>query len=128
VAYCAGCPLSLNEKPPSPLSRKVTGRRVAAESITFAHRRKPTPELTRFFGSRVTFGADVDEVTYLPNIRNIAVASADPYLNDLLVQYCEEALTAQRSRGLFRTSVENAVAVLLPHGKARMSEVAANSV
>jgi hypothetical protein len=58
----------------------------------------------------------------------MAVASADPYLNDLLVQYCEEALTAQRSRGLFRTSVENAVAVLLPHGKARMSEVAANSV
>jgi len=33
-------------------------------------------------------------------------------------------LKHQRNRGLFGTSVENAIAVLLPHGKARMSEVA----
>jgi AraC-like DNA-binding protein len=104
--------------------RQVTGRRVAAEAITFAHTRKSTPELIKFFGSSVTFGADADKVTFLPNIRDIAVVSADPYLNHLLVQYCEDALTAQRSSGLFGTSVENAIAVLLPHGKARMSEVA----
>ena len=43
-----------------------------------------------------------------------------------MLEYCEEAL-AHRGRGgrsSFRTSVENAVAPLLPHGKARAAVVA----
>jgi AraC-like DNA-binding protein len=55
--------------------------------------------------------------------RNSAIASADPYLNKLLIKYCEEALERRESRsGSFATSVENAM--LLPHGQAQMSEVA----
>jgi AraC-like DNA-binding protein len=104
--------------------RQITRRHVTAKSITFAHRRKPTPELDRFFGSKITFGADVDEVAFSPSIKSISIVSGDTYLNDLLVHYCEEALADQGNRGLFGTSVENAIAVLLPHGKARMSEVA----
>lgn len=104
--------------------RRITRRPVAAKSIAFAHPRKPTPELNRFFGSKITFDADVDEMAFSPTIKSIPVISADTYLNDLLVHYCEEALAGQRNRGLFGTSVENAIAVLLPHGKARMSEVA----
>jgi AraC-like DNA-binding protein len=104
--------------------RLITRRHVTAQSITFAHRRKPTPELNRFFGSKITFGADVDEMTFSPTIRSIAVVSADPYLNNLLVQYCEQAVADHRERGLFGASVENAIAVLLPHGKVRMSEAA----
>jgi AraC-like DNA-binding protein len=104
--------------------RLITRRHVTAESITFTHRRNPTPELNRFFGAKIRFGADVDEVTFAPIIKSIAVVSADTYLNELLVHYCEEALTDQRNRGLFGASVENTLAVLLPHGKARMSEVA----
>jgi AraC-like DNA-binding protein len=104
--------------------RLITRRHVMPLSVTFAHRRKPTPELNRFFGSKATFGADVDEVTFSPATIDIAVASADTHLNDLLLHYCEEAVAAQGRRGLFSTSVENAAAVLLPHGKARMSEVA----
>jgi AraC-like DNA-binding protein len=103
--------------------REITRRHVTVKSITFAHPRKPTPELNRFFGSKITFGADVDEVTFSPSIKRIPVVSADTYL-DLLVHYCEEALADQRNRGLFGTSAENAIAVLLPHGKARRSEVA----
>jgi AraC-like DNA-binding protein len=106
--------------------RLITKRHVTAETITFAHPRKPTPELTRFFGSRLVFGTAVDEMTFSPTIRSIAVVSADTYLNDLLVNYCEQALSRQRTRGLFSTSVENAIAVLLPHGKAQMREVARN--
>jgi AraC-like DNA-binding protein len=104
--------------------RQITKRHVTGELITFAHPRKPTPELARFFGSKITFGADVDEVAFSPSIKSIPIVSADTYLNDLLVHYCDEALADQRNHGLFGTSVENAIAVLLPHGKARMSEVA----
>jgi AraC-like DNA-binding protein len=104
--------------------RQITKRHVTARLITFAHPRKPTPELNRFFGSKIVFGADVDEIAFSPSIKSIPVVSADPYLNELLVDYCEEALADQRKHGLFGTSVENAMAVLLPHGKARMSEVA----
>jgi AraC-like DNA-binding protein len=104
--------------------RLITKRQVTPESITFAHVRKPTPELNKFFGCQIVFGADVDELTFSPAIRSIAVVSADTYLNDLLVHYCEQALAGQRSRGLFGASVENSLVLLLPHGKAHMSEVA----
>jgi AraC-like DNA-binding protein len=104
--------------------RLITKRHVTPESISFAHARKPTPELSRFFGSAIVYGADVDELTFSPAIKSIAVVSADPYLNDLLVHYCEQALAGQRACGAFSASVENTLAVLLPHGKARISEVA----
>jgi AraC-like DNA-binding protein len=104
--------------------RLITKRHVIAESITSAHPRKETTELSRFFGSKLAFGADVDQVIFSPMIKDIATVSADTYLNDLLIGYCEEALVDQKRRGLFGIAVENAIAVLLPHGKGRISEVA----
>ena len=83
--------------------RQITRRHVTAKSITFAHPRKPTPELNRFFGSKITFRADLDEVAFSPSIKSIPIISADTYLNDLLVHYCEEALKHQRNRGLIGT-------------------------
>jgi AraC-like DNA-binding protein len=48
------------------------------------------------------------------------VVSADHYLNKILTGYCEEALSQRPSkRSPFRSSVENAIVPLLPHGKAR---------
>jgi AraC-like DNA-binding protein len=39
--------------------------------------------------------------------------------------YCEDALSRQpRNRGALRSEIENAVVPLLPHGKARIDEVA----
>lgn len=105
--------------------RLITRRHVTAESVSFAHARKPTLEMNRFFGSKITFGADVDELTFSPAIRSMAVVSADTYLNDLLVHYCEEAVAGHRTRGLYGASVENTLAVLLPQGKASISAVAA---
>jgi len=53
------------------------------------------------------------------------VVSSDLYLNKLLISYCEEAM-AHRStnRDSFRSSVENAIVPLLPHGKARADKIA----
>jgi AraC-like DNA-binding protein len=48
-----------------------------------------------------------------------------PYLNETLLQYCEQALAQRRSNvSSLRIRVENAVTPLLPHGKARLDTVA----
>jgi AraC-like DNA-binding protein len=52
------------------------------------------------------------------------VLGADPFLNRLLVKYCEEARSHRGVSSTFRVSVENAIAPLLPHGKARAREIA----
>jgi AraC-like DNA-binding protein len=53
------------------------------------------------------------------------IVSADPYLNQLLLKYCEEALAHRPAHGAtLRSSVENAITPLLPHGKANAGEVA----
>jgi AraC-like DNA-binding protein len=105
--------------------RQLTSRRLTAERISFIHRGVRTSELQSFYGCELQFGADADKMMFHRTSRNTAIVSADPFLNKLLMKYCEEALECRESRsGSFATSVENAVAVLLPHGQAQMSEVA----
>jgi AraC-like DNA-binding protein len=105
--------------------RQMASRRLIADRVSFAHRGKVTPELSAFFGSEVTFGAGVDEAVFSSSIRDIAIPSGDPYLNELLLQYCEETLSQQKaSQSSFGLDVENAIALLMPHGKAQASEVA----
>jgi AraC-like DNA-binding protein len=105
--------------------RQITSRRLTADRVSFAHRGKVTPELSAFFGSQVTFGAGVDEAVFPPSIRDIPIPSSDPYLNELLLRYCEEALSQQQTRqSSFGLNVENTIALLMPHGKAQASEVA----
>jgi AraC-like DNA-binding protein len=105
--------------------RQLTHRRLTAAKVTFIHQRRATPELRSFYGCEIRFGADMDETTFPGSIRNIPLVSADLYLNKLLIRYCEEALAHRNTnRNPFGTRVENAISVILPHGKADMSEVA----
>ena len=104
--------------------RQLTKRRLTANSVTFVHRRSVTSEVRAFYGCKLKFGADADQATFPLSVRNIPVVSGDPYLHKLLIKYCEEALAHRETRGSFGTSVENAIAVLLPHGRAQMSQVA----
>jgi AraC-like DNA-binding protein len=105
--------------------RQLTNRHLTAERVSFVHRRSSALELRSFFGCEPRFGAGADETTFPLSIRNMPVISADPYLNKLLIQYCEEALAHRRAnRSSFGTTVENAIAVLLPHGKAQISVIA----
>jgi AraC-like DNA-binding protein len=107
------------------ICRRLTNRHLIADSVTFVHWRSVTSELRAFFGCKIKFGADADETRFPLSIRNMPLVGADPYLNKLLIKYCEEALAHRTvSRNPFGTRVENAMAVLLPHGKAQMSEVA----
>jgi AraC-like DNA-binding protein len=105
--------------------RQITSRRLTADRVTFSHRGKVTAELSAFFGSEIKFGAGADEAVFSSSIRDIAIPSGDPYLNELLLRYCEEALSQQKaSETSFGLNVENAIALLMPHGKAHISEVA----
>jgi AraC-like DNA-binding protein len=106
--------------------RQLTGRRLFPVRVTFAHRRNgDASELTSFLGCPARFGADADEVAFPAAAKQMPVVSADPYLNELLTAYCEEALARRRKDGgALRSRVENAAVPLLPHGKARADEIA----
>jgi AraC-like DNA-binding protein len=105
--------------------RQITNRRLTPDSLRFAHRREPSNELSTFFGCDIKFGSDVDEAIFPLSIRDITVVNGDPYLNQLLIKYSEEALTYRgASRRAFAPAVENTIALLMPHGKAQAAEVA----
>jgi len=108
------------------LCRLLTGRSLSPTGVKLAHRRTELPaEIKKLFGCEVSFGSGVDEVVY-PRITNsLASVNADSYLNSLLVRYCEEALSSRRLQsGPWRLKVENAIVPLLPHGQAKIGEIA----
>jgi AraC-like DNA-binding protein len=108
------------------ICRQLTGQRIMPTGLRLTHRRDAvSSEFFDFFGDNVEFGATVDEVAFAPSAKTLPVVSADPYLNKLLVDYCEEALSRLPAHvGSFRSSVENAIVPLLPHGKAQAAEIA----
>ena len=108
------------------ICRKLTGSHLVPTSVKLVHHRSyRCPDLAEFFGNDVQFDQQIDEIAFPARIGSLPVISADPYLNKLLVSYCEEALSRRATRrNTFRSNVENAIVPLLPHGKARSSEVA----
>jgi AraC-like DNA-binding protein len=108
------------------ICRQLTDRRLPASRVSLTHRRSGnTSELDAFFGCSVMFGAAVDEVAFRAPNGKMPVVSADSYLNELLIKYCEDALVARATkRNAFGVRVENAIGLLLPHGKAQAGEVA----
>src|SRR5262245_43059523 len=107
------------------ICRQLTGSRFVPERVQLTHHRTTKAELAEIFGDHIEFGASVDEIILPSELRNSRVVSADPYLNNLLTAYCEEALAhRKRKRGSFQSAVENAIAPLLPHGKATAADVA----
>lgn len=108
------------------ICRKLTGQRIVPERVRFTHQRDAaSPEFVDFFGDNVEFGAVADDVMFAPSTGQLPVISADPYLNRILIKYCDEALALRPANlGSFRAAVENAIVPLLPHGKARTAEAA----
>jgi AraC-like DNA-binding protein len=106
--------------------RTSTDRRLNPIAVHFVHRRSgESSELEKFFGCRIEFGADTDQVIFDKKAKQLRLVSADPYLNEILLHDCEQALAYRRSSaGSLRISIENAITPLLPHGKARLDAVA----
>ena len=108
------------------LCRHLTGLRLLPTHARFSHHRADDfSEVAAFIGSEIEFGATMDEVAFAETAKHLPVVSADPYLSDLLIASCEEALSRRpTNRGSFRSQVENAIVPLLPHGMARAAEIA----
>lgn len=108
------------------LNRQLTNRRLVPSRIRVAHHRtKMVPELRSFLGCDIEFGSDVDEISFPAAVKLMPIVSADPHLNEILIKYCDEALAhREQNRTTLRSGVENTIALLLPHGKARADEIA----
>ena len=106
--------------------REFTGRGLPPVAVRLMHRRiAESAEIDSFFGRSVEFGADRDEVLFAGEAAKLPIVNADPYLGRLLIGVCEQVLERRRARrGVLRADVENAIAALLPHGQARLENVA----
>ena len=81
--------------------------------------------MARFVGTKVEFGADKDELALNLDACELPLIHADTHLNDLLLKYCAAALAGRRGNvSQLRTSVENAISSLLPHGRVLVEDVA----
>ncbi len=105
---------------------QLSGQRFTPRRVRFMHpRASQPPELRRFFGPELEFGAVGDDMIFAKSVGESPVVSADPYLNELLVRYCEEAMARRKAaRTTFRSTVENAIVPLLPHGEVRAAQIA----
>jgi AraC-like DNA-binding protein len=108
------------------MCRMLTNRRLTPTAVRFAHQRLSDPsEFERFVGCQIAFGEGADEIVFDRSARQLHVAGADPYLNEMLVRFCEEALVhRRRDASSLRIAIENAITPLLPHGRARIDIVA----
>jgi AraC-like DNA-binding protein len=107
------------------LIRDFTGLTLNPLRVSFAHPAKQAREMSSFFGCKVEFGAAVDEVVFAKGAGALPVVNADPYLNRVLLAICEDAYARWSEKpGTVRTRVENEIAALLPHGKARAALIA----
>jgi AraC-like DNA-binding protein len=106
--------------------RQLTGQRLLPSRVKFMHRRsEDCSEFSKFLGCSIVFGADTDEIAFPKTIGRMPVVSADHYLNELLIKYCDDALSHRRAgQADLRLRLENAIAPLLPHGEARAEDVA----
>jgi AraC-like DNA-binding protein len=107
------------------LCRQLTGHNLELIRVSLLHQRTAhAVELDKFFFCKVIFNGVADEFAFPGTVKTLPIASGDPYLNRLLMRYCEEARSAKLvRRGDFRLLVENAIIPLLPHGKAQVSKI-----
>lgn len=109
------------------MCRQLSGLALVPSRVRLMHHRSRMPaDFAPLFGTHVAFTCDADEVIYSASIARTPCVNADPYLNALLVKYCDEAI-AQRRKGTatWQMKVENAIVPLLPHGQARIGTIAA---
>ncbi|MEK1887889.1 MAG: AraC family transcriptional regulator [Phyllobacterium sp.] len=107
------------------LCRQLVGKRVVPLSARFMHHRADGRKIQQFLGCEVSFDAHVDEISFDARVMDLPLVGYDPYLNDLMVKSCDDALAA-RTPGTspFQTEVENTITPLLPHGEAQAKTVA----
>ena len=106
--------------------REHVGRNVRPIGVTFAHPRNSNlPEFERFFGCPVEYGAASDQWSFSNETLAVPLITGDPYLLETLQPFCDQAAKERNTAvGTLRSSVENELQKLLPHGKANRQTVA----
>jgi AraC-like DNA-binding protein len=102
------------------------GRNIRPIRVTFAHPRNSNlQEIERFFGCPVEFGAASDQWSFSNETLAAPLTTGDLYLLETLQPFCDEAARERNTAaGTLRSSVENELQKLLPHGKANRQTVA----
>ena len=110
------------------LCRQLVGRKIVPLAASFVHHRSDGRKMQRILGCDVSFDAYEDAMSFDAEVMDLPLVGYDPYLNDLMVKSCEEAIAVRASNiSPFRTVVENTIAPLLPHGEAQAKTVADGS-
>jgi AraC-like DNA-binding protein len=106
--------------------REHVGRNVRPIGVTFAHpRNSHLLELERFFGCPVEYGSASDQWSFSNETLAVPLITGDPYLLETLQPFCDQAAKERNTAvGTLRSSVENELQKLLPHGKANRQTVA----
>jgi AraC-like DNA-binding protein len=89
------------------------------------HRSGDLHRIQTALGRDVEFDARADEISFDADVADLPVVGYDPFLNELMLKDCEDAVASRVSDVTpFRTVVENAIAPLLPHAEAQAKTVA----
>lgn len=109
------------------LLRQLVGQKISPLGASFVHHRSSDLRRARdLIGCEVTFGGTADDLSFDPALLDRTLVEADPFLNRLMVEDCEQAIAARPANvSPFRTLVENTIAPLLPHAEASAKKVAA---
>ncbi|WP_299644102.1 AraC family transcriptional regulator [Devosia sp.] len=106
--------------------RELTQQQVAPDLVSFVHPRTVVPaDMKRYYGRCPRFSAPHDRLELPAACAGLALVTADPFLDALLLDYAEGALEARSGpRGTLRTRVENAITPRLPHGTTSQRNIA----
>jgi AraC-like DNA-binding protein len=106
--------------------REMAGRDFLPTQVGFTLAREPdSGEFQRFFGCPVEFSGPADRFSLSNETLAIPLMTSDEYLLETLRPVCDEAAKERNTaHGTLRSSIENEVQKLLPHGKANRQRVA----
>jgi len=107
--------------------RRLTNRDLKPVHVRIIHpRAEDRREIAKLVDVDIETGADVDEIEMPVEVCDLPLLTADPYLNRLCVQCCEETLLRRETKSSpLKVKVENTIAAILPHRKIRIDIVAA---
>ncbi|WP_262267731.1 AraC family transcriptional regulator [Microvirga yunnanensis] len=108
------------------ICRHLTGSDPRLSRIAVIHPRcAASRAIEDYLRCPIAFKDGTDEIVFAPDALRLRLGHADPYLNRILARHCEEALARRvHPVGRLQARVENAIAPLLPHGRARVDVVA----
>jgi AraC-like DNA-binding protein len=108
------------------LCRDLTNRELVPTSATMVHLRAgKVPEMDRYFGREVVFGADRDLLEFGKDAGDLPLVTHDPHLHQLLrrLQSSESTVRAPEPESL-QLRVEKAIAARLRYGTVTIDAIA----